>query len=156
MTLQEKTGNTMTKPDFVMQTYIRCTRDALWDALTDPEEIAKYHFLTDLISREESTTVYNFAPGAPMLRCTDIVLEPKTRIEQTFEALWEGAGAPSRFVYVIREEGDTCCLTLEHYDLPHPAVVGEGEADGWVRLLAGLKTYLETGETVRFRMGQDQ
>ncbi|MEM1237388.1 MAG: SRPBCC domain-containing protein [Pseudomonadota bacterium] len=140
----------MTKPDYVMQTYIRCSLDALWDALTDPEEIKKYHFMTQLIRKEGDTTHYDFAPGAPMLRCKDIRLEPKTRIEQTFEGLWEDAGAPSRFVYLLKDEGDQCSLTVEHYDLSFPAVPGEGVADGWVRMVAGLKTYLETGEPARF------
>ncbi|MEM8591805.1 MAG: SRPBCC domain-containing protein [Pseudomonadota bacterium] len=140
----------MTKPDYVMQTYIRCSLDALWDALTDPEEIKKYHFITEFIRKEADTTVYDFAPGAPMLRCRDIKLDPKTRIEQTFEAFWENAGPPSRFVYLLKDEGDQCSLTLEHYELGAPAVPGEGVADGWVRLLAGLKTYLETGQPTRF------
>ena len=140
----------MTKPDYVMQTYIRCSLDALWDALTDPEEIRKYHFITDLVRKDGDTTLYDFAPGAPMLTCKDIQLDPKTRIEQTFEGHWEDAGAPSRFVYLLKDEGDQCSLTLEHYDLSLPVVHGEGVADGWVRLIAGLKTYLETGETVRF------
>ena len=140
----------MAKPDYVMQTYIRCTPDALWDALTDPEEIKKYHFITDHIRKDGDTTVFDFAPGAPMLRCRDIRLDPKTRIEQTFEGLWEDAGPPSRFVYLLREEGEVCSLTLEHYDLAFPVIHGEGVADGWARMLAGLKTYLETGATVRF------
>ncbi|MGR3492187.1 MAG: ArsR/SmtB family transcription factor [Shimia sp.] len=139
------------KPDIVMQTYIRCSLDALWAALTEPEEIAKYHFLTDLVERDGDTLHYEFAPGQPMLRNTNISLTPKTHIEQTFEGMWEGAGAPSRFVYHLREEGEVCSLTLEHYDLTFVAEPGEGTFDGWARLFAGLKTYLETGETVRFR-----
>ena len=151
MTIQDSIeGQTMTKPDYVMQTYIRCTRDALWAALTDPEEIKKYHFLTEHIRKTGDTVEYEFEPGAPMLRCRDIKLDPKSRIERTFEGLWEDAGAPSRTVYLIEEEGDVCALTLEHYDLAFPVVHGEGVADGWARLLSGLKTYLETGESVRF------
>ena len=147
---QDIEGTTMAKPDFVMQTYIRCTLDALWHALTDPDEIANYHFLAQVVRKDGATTRYEFAPGQPMILSRDIKLDPKTRIEQTFEGLWEDAGAPSRFVYLLKEEGSVCSLTLEHYDLTYPVMHGEGVADGWARLLAGLKTYLETGETVRF------
>ncbi|MEL6549152.1 MAG: SRPBCC domain-containing protein [Pseudomonadota bacterium] len=149
MTLHSQ-GETMTKPDYVLQTYIRCSLDALWDALTDPAIIARYHFLTEHISRDDDTTRYAFAPGQAMMDMRDIRLDPKTRIEQTFEPHWEGGGAPSRVVYHLRQEGAVCALTLEHYDLTFPVVHGEGVADGWVRLFAGLKTYLETGESVRF------
>ena len=133
-----------------MQTYIRCTLDALWAALTDPDEMANYHFLAQAIHKDGDTTRYEFAPGQPMMNSRDIRLDPKTRIEQTFEPLWDGGGAPSRFVYLLKEEGSVCSLTLEHYDLTFPVAFGEGVADGWARLLAGLKTYLETGDTVRF------
>ncbi|WP_147125562.1 ArsR/SmtB family transcription factor [Shimia ponticola] len=146
----EGTPMTDPKPDFVMQTFIRCSLDALWDALTDPDEMANYHFLAQAIRKEGDTTHFEFEAGQPMMRARDIRLDPKSRIEQTFEGLWEGAGEPSRYVYHLKEEGDVCSLTLEHYDLTFPVAYGEGVADGWARLLAGLKTYLETGETVRF------
>ncbi|MEM9350868.1 MAG: SRPBCC domain-containing protein, partial [Pseudomonadota bacterium] len=128
------------KPDYVLQTYIRCTLDALWDALTDPDQIGRYHFMTEHVRKVGDTVEYDFAPGQPMLRCRDIQLDPKTRIEQTFEGFWEVAGAPSRTVYHLRDEGDQCSLTLEHYDLSFPVVHGEGVADGWARQIAGLKT----------------
>ncbi|MGR3433326.1 MAG: SRPBCC domain-containing protein [Shimia sp.] len=139
-----------TEPDFVMQTYIHCTLDALWAAPTDPEEIARYRFLTDIVRREGDTLIYDFAPGQRMMDNRIVALEPRTRIEQTFEGHWEGAGAPSRFVYHLREEGPACALTLEHYALEFPVSHGEGVADGWARQLAGLKTYLEAGRPVRY------
>lgn len=146
----ETSASPDTRPDFVMQTYIRCTLDALWTALTDPDQIASYHFLAQAVRKDGDTTHYDFAPDQPMMRARDIRLTPKSRIEQTFEGLWDDAGAPSRYVYHLRAEGDVCSLTLEHYDLTYPVAYGEGVADGWARLMAGLKTYLETGQTVRF------
>jgi DNA-binding transcriptional ArsR family regulator len=35
----------MGKPDFMMQTFIRCSQDALWDALTRADQMAAYHFM---------------------------------------------------------------------------------------------------------------
>ena len=35
----------MGKPDFMMQTFIRCSQDALWDALTEADQISAYHFM---------------------------------------------------------------------------------------------------------------
>ncbi len=142
---------TMTqKPDFVMQTFIRCTQDALWDALTDPAQMGLYHFMCKRVEREGDVIHYYRPDGEPMLKCRETALTPKSRIDATFELLGEGMGAPSRTVYLIEPQGDFCSLTLEHYDLTFPVVPGEGVADGWARWAAGLKTWLETGEEVRF------
>ncbi len=140
----------MPKPDFVMSTFIRCTRDALWEALTDPGQMARYHFLATRVVHEGDT--YDYRSGdQPMLVTRTLEIEPKSRIVATFEPKWEGGGAPSRTVFLISAEGDHCALTLEHYDVTFPVVPGEGIHDGWARWAAGLKTWLETGEAVRFR-----
>ena len=82
------------KPDFVLSTYIRCTQDALWDALTDPDQMARYHFLARRAEREGDTYRLSHADGSPMLTIRTLSAEPKTRIESTFEPQWEGGGAP--------------------------------------------------------------
>ena len=138
------------KPDFVMQTFIRCSQDALWDALTDTAQMAQYHFLSHRVERDGDLVEYFFPDGKPMLRCRETSVTPKSRIDATFELTGEGMGAPSRTVYLIEPQGAFCSLTLEHYNLTFPVVPGEGVADGWARWAAGLKTWLETGEAVRF------
>lgn len=140
----------MDKPDFVMSIFIRCTRDALWDALSDPDAWRQFHFLTDRLDQDDDTFRYSFPDGRPMLDCRLLEAEPKTRMVTTFEPRWEGGGDPSRVVYRIASEGDHCRLTLEHYGLTFPVVPGEGVADGWERTLSGLKTWLETGQSARF------
>ncbi|GFE65895.1 ArsR/SmtB family transcription factor [Litoreibacter roseus] len=138
------------KPDFRMETYIRCTQDALWDALTDADAHANFNFMASRVERDGNALVYYTPDGSEMLVCTETQLDPKTRISSTFEPRWETDAKPSRFDYIIAAEGDYCRLTLEHYDLSFPVVEGEGIADGWVRTLAGLKTWLETGESVKY------
>lgn len=142
-------------PDFVMQTYIHCTQDALWDALTDPEKAVEYNFLAARCERQGNALVYYTPDSALMLICTETDLTPKTRIESTFEPHWAGPDVPlktSRFVYLIAPQGHNCQLTLEHYDIPAGQ---EGVADGWHRTLSGLKTWLETGKAVKFAHTED-
>ena len=141
----------MPRPDFVMKTYIRCTQDALWDALTDPDQMTAYHFLAARVSKDGDTYVYEHGDGSPMMRARTLETDPKSRIEATFEPHWEGGGAPSRTVVLIAPEGAHCALTVEHYDLTFPIVPGEGIHDGWARWAAGLKTFLESGVTHRYR-----
>ena len=137
---------TETKPGYVTSTSIRCTQHDLWGALADPARIARYHFLASEVRRKGGRYEYLLPGGHPMLTTRTLAETPKTRIEASFEAHWEGAGAPARTVFLIAPEGGHCRLTVEHYDLTFPAVPGQGVADGWERWAAGLKTYLETGE----------
>lgn len=145
--------DTMTKPDFMMQTFIRCTQDALWDALSDPESMAAYHFACDVAEgRAEEGQVIRFIlpDGGPMLSQSVTKVDPKTRIETTFEPHFFGPGAPSsRVVYLIEPQGPACKLTIEHYDIPDGQ---DGVAEGWARLAASLKSWLETGTAMKMAM----
>lgn len=140
----------MSKPDFVMQTYIKCSRDRLWDALSDEKSVAHFHFMASHATRDGDKVVMHMPDGTPLMTSALVKADPKSRMDCTFEPHWEGGGAPSRVVYLVEEEGPFCCLTIEHYDLTFPAVAGEGVADGWARWAAGLKSWLETGEDAHF------
>lgn len=144
----------MTEPDFTMRSYIRCSQDALWNALTEPDAMADYHFMSSRVTRHGDTYESRFDDGRPMLTNRILSCEPKRRLETDWIGHWPGAGAPSRVVYTIDVEGEHCCLTIEHIGLSFPLAKGEGIDDGWTRWAAGLKTWLETGTTVRFREPQ--
>lgn len=135
------------KPDFVLTTFIRCTQDALWAALTEADAAAAYHPFTPDAVRDDDAIVYKLPDGSDMLICRERRLDPKTRIEASFEPLWTPGIPTSRVVWTIEPQDAVCRLMLEHYDIPKG---GEGYAEGWERLVAGLKTWLETGETTRF------
>ena len=142
----------MTKPDFMMQTFIRCSQDALWQALTDPDQMAAYHFMADKVVKEGDTFITSMPDGAPLFRARALKITPQTRIEATWEPQWEGGGAPSKTVFLIDAEKDCCRLTVEHYDLTFPVVPGEGVSDGWARWAASLKSWLETGKPMKMGM----
>ena len=143
----------MGKPDFMMQTFIRCTQDALWDALTKADQMAMYHFMCNDVrgdAKPDNVTEFILPDGNPMLRQVTTEMDPKTRIAMTFEPMFMGPDAPaSHMVYVIEAQGDTCKLTIEHYDM---APGQEGFAEGWARLAASLKSYLETGSALKMAM----
>ena len=68
---------------------------------------------------------------------------------QSFKALWSDdvkAAGTSRVTWEIFPVGDSCQLTVIHDQLPedaNPELYG-----GWPMILSGLKTLLETGETL--------
>ncbi len=138
------------KPDFVHQTMIRCTQDALWDALTRADQIAQYHFAVNVARGDaalgQPTDTFR-DDGTLMLRQVTTELVPKTRIAQTFEPEWfDGDRRASRVVFRIAVEGAHCLLTCEHYDLPPGQ---DGVTEGWARHVASLKSWLETGQAIK-------
>ncbi len=147
---QDMTIQTKTKPDFVHMTVIRCTQDDLWDALTKAEQLGQYHFAVDAARGDAAVgapTDMIRKDGSLMLRQTTLVLDPKSRIEQTFEPRFSGEeDAHSKVVFLIEPEGDRCKLTCEHYDIPAGQ---EGVKEGWSRHIASLKSWLETGHAIK-------
>ncbi len=143
----------MGKPDFMMQTFIRCSQDALWAALTEADQMAAYHFACNVVEGNAAvgeTTHFIRPDGSAMLKQTTTSLDPKSRIAMTFEPLFMGPDAPSsHMVYLIEPQGEQCKLTIEHYDM---APGQEGFAEGWARLASSLKTYLETGTALKAAM----
>lgn len=148
----EKDTN-MSKPDFMMQTFIRCTKDALWDALTQADDMARYHFACNTVQGNAAVgeaTTFILPHGEAMLKQVTTALDPKSKIAMTFEPLFMGPDAPpSHMVYLIEPQGDVCMLTIEHYDM---APGQEGFAEGWARLAASLKSFLETGKPLKAAM----
>lgn len=141
----------MTKPDFVMETFIACTHDALWDALTKGDHIGQYHFACQKvdgnIGAPGDRLDYTFPAGGHMLSNKVIAVEPKSRIEMEFLPNWGDDKTPSRCVYIVTQTASGMKLTIEHFDLP---LSQAGIKEGWARFASGLKTWLETGRAHRF------
>ena len=139
----------MGEPGFMMQTFIRCTQDALWEALTQADQMANYHFLCTQVRGNAAVgnvTEFIKPDGQPMLRQVTTEMDPKIRIAMTFEPLFMGPDAPaSHMVYLIEPQGETCKLTIEHYNIA-PGQDGFGKI--WARLAASLKSWLETGQAL--------
>jgi uncharacterized protein YndB with AHSA1/START domain len=78
-----------------------------------------------------------------------VEVDPPSRLVQSFTALWsedvknEGV---SRVTWEIEPVGDSCRLTLTHDQLHENA--NSELYGGWPMILSGLKTLLETGETL--------
>lgn len=143
-------------PDFVMETFINCTQDALWAALTKGDQIEHYHFpgfvgRGDLNAAGDSIEMVS-PEDHTILRMQLIEAKPKTRIDMTFEPKWDGPDtAHSKCSYHITPGagggGQPCKLRLEHFQIPQGQ---DGIAEGWARVISGMKSYLETGQDTHF------
>jgi uncharacterized protein YndB with AHSA1/START domain len=135
----------------VFETYIKTTPERLWEAITDPEQRARYSFGVEVRSDWTPGSSYESSvPGVIDIAAGENVeVDPPRRLVQTFTALWSDevkAVGESRVTWEIEPVGGSCRLTVTHDRLPagaHGEVYG-----GWPMILAGLKTLIETGENL--------
>lgn len=143
-------AETLTKPDFVLETFIRTNHDTLWDAIMKGEVMAKHHFACSRAEGDADSDggmVMYKSDGNPMLIQRVISKDPKSRVEMTFEPQgWEPSAVPSRCAFVLEPMGDAIKLRVEHYDIPEGQ---DGVRDGWARWSSSLKSFLETGQPMR-------
>jgi uncharacterized protein YndB with AHSA1/START domain len=133
----------------VFEIFIKTTPERLWEAITDPEQRARYSF--GVRTESDWTTGSEYKSGVPgvidIAAGENVEVEPPRRLVQTFTALWSDevkeAGA-SRVTWEIAPVGDSCRLTVVHDQLPEDA--NAELYGGWPMILSGLKTLLETGE----------
>ena len=134
----------------VFEIYIRTTPERLWDAITDPDIRAKYHFGSRIESDWTPGSDYALTHDGvdtPLVEGRNLIVEPPFRLVQTMHALWgEDAAreATSRVTWQIEPVGDSCRLLVTHDQLSESAP--EEIYGGWPMILSGLKTWLETGE----------
>ena len=79
----------------------------------------------------------------------NLEIDPPHRLVQSFNALWSDdvqSEGTSRVTWDIEPVGDSCRLLVTHGELREAAP--EDIFGGWPMILSGLKTWLETGQTL--------
>ena len=135
----------------VFEIYIKATPERIWEAITDPAQRAKYSFGVQTQSDWATGSTYRASvPGAVHIaQGENLVVEPPRLLVQSFRALWSddvSAQGVTRVTWEIEPVGDSCRLTVVHDQLPDSA--NAELYGGWPMILSGLKTWLETGDTL--------
>src|ERR671936_2169736 len=136
----------------VFEIYIKTTPERLWQAITDDEMRRRYNFGVGIRSDWTPGSRYEgIHPGAPtpIAAGENLEVDPPRRLVQSFMALWSDdvkAAGTSRVTWDIEPIGDSCRLTVTHDQLPEG--VNDEVYGGWPQILSGLKTLLETGESL--------
>jgi uncharacterized protein YndB with AHSA1/START domain/DNA-binding transcriptional ArsR family regulator len=134
----------------VFEVYIKTTPERLWEAITDAEMRSKFGFGARIDSDWTPGSRYELSSESFMLaEGENLEIDPPQRLVQSFTALWSDdvkREGTSRVTWEIEPVGDSCRLTVTHDHLREDA---HGEIyGGWPMILSGLKTLLETGETL--------
>ncbi len=154
------------QPSFVYTTYIQTTPERLWQALTEPAFTERYWATTFDSDWEPGSAMTWHTRGVTIADLEQVVLEsePYRRLSYTWHAFtpaWAEslglAGAArdrlaaeprSKVIFEIEPLGEQVKLTVTHDDLAPGGVTGSMISQGWPRVMANLKTLLETGDTL--------
>ncbi len=130
--------------------FIRATPEQIWDAITRPEFTVRYfHGSRITITSERRASL---APDGSVRGDTAVeVFDPPRRLVHGWRSLYDPAMAQepeSRVAWEIEPgDGGVCKLTLIHDRLEGaPRTAQEVSGAGWMGVLSGLKTLLETAQ----------
>jgi uncharacterized protein YndB with AHSA1/START domain len=145
--LKNELEHTMEK---VFEIYIRTTPERLWEAITDPNIRARYHFGLRVESEWTGGSAFRLVhpeAEAPLVEGENLEVDPPRKLVQSMNAMWGPeviAEGTSRVTWEIEQVEDSCRLTVTHDQLRDGA--NDQLYGGWPMILSGLKTWLETGQ----------
>lgn len=141
---------TTTDPSMqVYQVFIKATPERIWRAITTPDETAKY-FHGARITNTPERHISSGPDGSTWGDGPVMEWDPPRRLVHEWRSLYDddmAAEAPSRVSWDIEaQDGGYCMLTVTHDRLEGaPRTAQSVSGPGWMYVLSGLKTLLETG-----------
>jgi uncharacterized protein YndB with AHSA1/START domain len=135
----------------IYQVFIKATPEAIWEAITNPEFTTKYFYGARIEITPEWRRTY--APDGSESWGEGAVMEhdPPRRLVHEWRSAYNpelAAEEPSRVTWEIEpSEAGYSKLTVVHDRLEGAPKTAESVSGaGWMMVLSGLKTLLETGE----------
>jgi uncharacterized protein YndB with AHSA1/START domain len=134
----------------VYQVFIKATPESIWDAITKPEFTARYFYGARIENTAERHRA--LSPDGDVWGDSPIFeYDPPRRLVHEWQSLYDpelAAEEPSRVSWEIEpQDGGYCKLTVVHDRLEaSPKTAESVSGAGWMMVLSGLKTLLETGQ----------
>jgi uncharacterized protein YndB with AHSA1/START domain len=134
----------------VYNIFIKATPEAIWEAITKPEFTARYfHGARITVAQDHYSSlgpggevwgdesVYEYDPPRKLVHGWRSRYSPELADEDESRVTWE----------IERQDDGTCLLTVVHDRLEGaPKTAASVAGVGWMSVLSGLKTLLETGK----------
>lgn len=138
----------------VYQIFIKATPEEVWAAIVEPSWTRRYFHGTAFDSPPVKGEPYRttVADGGPAIDGVIEEIDPPKRLIMTWHVLYDAAMSeepPSRVEWIVEAMGEGLTrLRLEHGDLARSPLTWAHVKDGWEYVLDGLKTVIETGESL--------
>jgi uncharacterized protein YndB with AHSA1/START domain len=131
----------------VYSVFIRATPDQVWEAITKPDFTEQYFYgaridirdgrrFTSIGEMEWDEEVLEADPPRKLVHGFVAAYDPDMAAEDTSRVTWE----------IEPQDGGITKLTVVHDQLESAPKTAESVAGGWMYILSGLKTLLETGK----------
>ncbi|HTO48388.1 MAG TPA: SRPBCC family protein [Burkholderiales bacterium] len=149
----------MRESKFVYVTYIATTPEKVFEALTKGEVTRRYWGHENVSDwKPGSPWKHQATDGSGTVRILGEVVEstPPRRLVLTwaFPADAANKAKRTRVTFEIERVEDMVRLTVTHDDLEPGSEMDRGIREGWPRVLASLKTFLETGKPLNTWAGK--
>ena len=170
--LEQKAMTTTTNAghatEFVYTTYIKTTPEQLWQAITDPTFIRRYWGVGLISDWNVGSTITWEVEGITIVDPEQVVLvaDPPRRLAYTWHSITPEFGAVvggseeelavmaaenrSNVTFDLEPVGELVKLTVTHGGFAPGSAILAGVSGGWPRIIASLKTLLETGQPLAF------
>ncbi|MDB5392941.1 MAG: ATPase [Rhodospirillales bacterium] len=139
---------TSDKPSFVYVTYIKSTRERVWQALTDNAMIPDYWFGHRIESDWKVGAPLKFYDGDQLVHDDRVLAyNPPSVLSYSWRPLRKGfeGEAESRVTFTLEETGAHVKLTMVHDQMQPGGKMLGAVSGGWPAVLSSLKSLLETG-----------
>jgi uncharacterized protein YndB with AHSA1/START domain len=141
----------MAKPMHVYETFIRATPERIWEALTSPDQTARYYYECRLQGHLASGNPYAYVgEHGPAIEGEIREFEPPFRLAMTFRVLFDEEAAaeePSLVTWEITQATESVCrVRVTHSDFGGLSKTYSVTVGGWELICSALKSFIETGE----------
>jgi len=137
----------------VYQIYIRATAEQVWEAITKPEFSARYFYGSRVSTTAEAGApmLYHAPEGDALWGDAKVIESVRPhRLVHTWRLVYDNemaAEPPSRVTWELDEDPPGLTkLTVIHDQLEHSPRTAATVSGGWMFILSGLKTVVETGQ----------
>ena len=144
----------MDRPRFVYVTYIRSTREKVWQALTDGAMTPHYWNGVRIESDWKVGSPLRFYEGDQVIHDDRVLAyDPPSVLSYSWKPLRESFKdeTESRVTFTLEQAGDQVRLTMVHDEMMPGGKMLDAVSGGWPAVLSGLKTLLETGTPLNLK-----
>jgi DNA-binding transcriptional ArsR family regulator/uncharacterized protein YndB with AHSA1/START domain len=144
----------MLAPDHVYSVLIRATPDRIWKAVTDGVETEQYYYGTRVDSdwSKGGRVVYAYPDGSIAADGEVVDIDPGRFVSMSFHPRWSPeieAEGPVRMTWQIDPAGpELTKLTVTTSGMREGGAIQGEFVGGIVYIVSGLKSWLETGESL--------
>ena len=136
----------------VYQVFILATPEQIWEAITNPDFTRQYFYASEVefangrrTARGPNGELWNdeaivdWSPPRKLVHEWRSLYDPELSTEETSRVSWE----------IEPQDGGVTKLTVVHDQLEGAPKTAESVSGGWMFILSGLKTLLETGKPLQ-------